>query len=165
MDLAKYQAEATKTASPQAFTLAYLVPGIVGEVGEMFGQRAKSVWHGWSVEKTTEEIVLEYGDICWMTAVLLTTFDTDTTDEGGEWREDVNPWSVLLNLAGTVFHWYSDPFTLKFLPAAAENLWVALEHFCEAITGRTFDYVLQANLDKLSSRAQRGVLLGKGDHR
>jgi len=57
MNLHEYTVQAEATAQPAAHDRAYLIPMIVGEVGELFGQRAKAVWHGWAPERLQAELV------------------------------------------------------------------------------------------------------------
>jgi NTP pyrophosphatase (non-canonical NTP hydrolase) len=71
MKLSEYQSAALSTAMEKAFSLDYLVPMIIGELGELSGQKAKAHWHGWPAEKLEVELVSEYGDVCWGTAILL----------------------------------------------------------------------------------------------
>jgi hypothetical protein len=63
--------------------------------------------------------------------------------------------------------WYVgvDPSMHIHITGEACVLWLELEAHCEAITGMPFDIVLRANLEKLRSRAERGTLVGRGDHR
>jgi len=49
--------------------------------------------------------------------------------------------------------------------AEAKWLWGFLQMNCESITGESFEYVLAANVAKLSSRRERGALQGSGDNR
>lgn len=171
MKLADYQREAARTAQPAAYDRDYLVPMIVGELGELFGQRAKSVWHGWSPARLKAELTLEYGDIAWGTAILLDLEGWADVDgvvpqpSRSVWGTHLDPWHQLLNKATGLHLFYTSPDNTRFLPQEARVLWVLLERHCEAITGSTWDEVLQANLAKLASRAARGVLQGAGDHR
>lgn len=176
LTLAAYQDRAIITAEPRAFHLDYLIPGIIGEIGELFGQRAKSYWHEWPAEKLQEELVNEYGDICWMTALLLTTYNVrtltpavpDTTR-----RIDFGPrdrWTSLL--AGAISIKLNHQMELEgisetedWTALAAEKLWRNLRDNCFHITGVEFQVVLEKNLAKLADRAARGVLRGQGDHR
>ena len=169
-DLAAYQQQAQSTADPEAFELEYLIPGIMGEVGELFGHRAKAFWHGSPAEDLSFELVSEYGDIAWMTAILLGTFGITEIDEDHRaamnhpWAGKVDGWVSLANRAlALVNGWVEDQYHL--LPSGAQALWVALELRSEQITGQGFSSVLDGNLKKLSDRAARGVLKGNGDHR
>lgn len=159
--LQPYQRQALITAQPPAFYPNYLIPGIVGEVGEMFGQRAKAFWHGWPSAKLQAETVNEYGDICWMTAVFLSTYHISTVEL--EEPHPYDPWVGLLTEAQNLYALYA--FNETYISNAAKRLWSFLEINCNAITDTDFDIVLATNLTKLASRAERGVLRGSGDHR
>lgn len=159
MDLQDYQIEACKTAHERAYHLEYLLPGIMGEVGELFGRKAKGYWHGWDEEKLNEELASEYGDIAWMTALLLIHFDVHDIEgwpSGGGW-ETSDLWDNLFLMAGS----------LQVMPEVlgAQTLWHRLELYCKTITGHDFDYVLRKNLQKLADRQARGTLVGEGNHR
>lgn len=166
--LKDYLAQALVTADPKAFQHQYLIPGIVGEVGELFGQNAKAVWHGWAQEKLTKELVSEYGDIAWMTAVLL---HVETCEDGSEieipvftTRLDDDALHLLLMRSTSLHLFYSEGLT-GYIGEAASRLWSALEEKCKAVTGVSFQEVLDANIVKLTDRAARGVLKGQGDNR
>lgn len=174
MELMEYQAAAAATAMPKAFEDAYLIPMIVGEIGELFGQRAKSHWHGWDADKLKLELMSEFGDVCWGTAILLSTrgvhhlkVERDEMFEHARtrWGNRIDPWQVLLTRSFHLSQWYSEQETTQYIAGEAMYLWRDLYHTCQAITGASFDEVLQMNLDKLASRAARGTLIGAGDHR
>jgi hypothetical protein len=170
MTLAQYQTDALATAQPEAFSLEYLIPMIVGETGELFGHRAKGFWHGWDADVLQTELVAEYGDIAWGTAVLLYTqevHEISATLQASSHRWagfKVDPWQQLLDNASSLHLMYSET-QLQWLPTTAQQMWQTLERNSEAITGAPFAEVLANNIDKLASRAARGVLQGKGDHR
>ena len=172
LDLAAYQARATATAEDEAYQLEYLIPGIMGEVGELFGHRAKAVWHGYTKGQLKEELVSEYGDIAWMTAVLLHRENVSALDpelvkatQSHPWATKVDPWLSLANRASQLYTMWVEGYDGPRLVDSAVSLWLALEFRSSAITGAAFNDVLQANLDKLADRASRGVLRGNGDHR
>lgn len=171
MKLADYQSKALRTAQPRAFDNDYLIPMIVGEVGELLGQRAKAHWHGWSPARLREELVSEYGDVAWGTAVLLhVEGSSDIKVKPREIPLTVfghrpDPWYALVVRASYLYQFYTQEETHCYIRGEAQQLWLKLEHHCEAITGVPFDEVLNANLHKLASRAARGVLVGSGDHR
>jgi hypothetical protein len=170
--LANYQARAAATAQPAAYDRAYLIPMIVGEVGELFGQRAKAVWHGWEPSRLQEELVSEYGDVCWGVAILL-QMEGAANLQGSRlrqpvltsWGNEPDPWQQLQARAGWLYRFHTQKETHQFICGEAKQLWLLLEANCQAITGVPFDAVLGANLAKLASRAARGTLVGQGDHR
>lgn len=170
MELKEYQELATATAEPRAYDLAYLIPGIVSEVGELLGQQAKAHWHGWETEKLQDALVLEYGDIAWLTAVLLKVQGKDNTLPHTVARSETAPEQQLVSIAAGLHQGWSHPQLLEddrqqWLTEDAVRMWRRLEQHAETITGSSFDTVLRANLDKLASRAQRNVLRGSGDYR
>ena len=167
MNLNEYQAQALTTCLPSARSREYLIPGIVAEVGELYGKRAKSVRDDWAEDRLQHELAFEYGDVAWMTAILLDVEGVHTiwaqhhpramSFTGGR----VDPFQALLSrvviLANADFH--------DYVLTEAQGLWKDLEQHCQTVTGWSFEDVLKANLDKLASRQQRGVLTGAGDNR
>lgn len=170
MELKDYQAGATSTAEPRAYDLQYLIPGLMGELGELFGQRAKGHWHSWTEEKLLTELKLEYGDIAWLTAVLLKRLGVDSVTpvkEGDHrsWIGKSNPYTVITSYITSLHLLWVEGYGDEYLTQNASALWTALQSHALTVTGHPFDAVLQANLDKLASRAARNVLQGAGDHR
>ena len=162
--LAEYQKLALQTAMPEAFLPSYLVPSIVGEVGELFGKRGKAVRDHWEPERLDRELAAEYGDVLWMTAILLHSLDVDEVTLPPLTRSHRDPWYDLLDLS----QWLYEEHMQEVKPSLrkpAITLWQALVKDCESITGHTLPYVMQINIDKLLSRQARGVLTGSGDNR
>lgn len=161
--LRDYQAQALTTVQDRAMDLDYLVPAIVGEVGELFGQRAKAHWQNWDEERIAEELVLEYGDVAWMTAVLLHKYEAGELgadvwmSANNRWSDKIEPWMALLSRAESLYLYYSEGEE-QYLEHAAKRLWSVLEYRAEAITGKPFQASLDANLAKLAARAERGTL-------
>lgn len=169
--LTDYLSQALATADKQAFDLQYLIPAIVGEVGELFGQNAKAHWHGWDADELQAQLVKEYGDIAWMTAVLIHVRTTNLAAPNIEdldlifkTRLEEDPKHLLL-MRATALHLYYTMGLREYILDEAARLWAALAEKCEAITGVSFQDVLDHNIDKLTSRAARGVLKGQGDNR
>lgn len=189
--LTDYITVAKSTAQPEAYSYEYLVPAILGEVGEVFGQIAKAHWHGWSHEKLTTELVAEYGDICWMTAILIDhrfemeTYDLEYEDTPTEFApfigmqvisERVNKMVEALNREAEAEEVVQDsPYNndalvrLESLASHTDELllklWAYLEVHAVQVTGSEISVALAYNAEKLASRAERGVLRGAGDHR
>ena len=167
MNLQEYQAQALTTCLPSALSREYLLPGIVAEVGELFGKKAKAVRDGWADQALKFELIKEYGDVAWMTAVLL------ELEQVRHITEKHNP--RVLSFIGRT----PDPLTSilarvnvlvnedfhEYVPTEAQGLWLDLSAHCQSITGTDFDRVLRINLEKLASRQQRGTLTGSGDYR
>lgn len=169
MGLADYQKRALTTAAPVAHTYEYLAHGLVGEVGEFAGRIAKGVWKGDRESNAYwADLALEYGDIAWMTAVLLNKQGIHGRDSWGAPlnapTEDVSsPLGIILAEVGYLYRIYASKVTGYTLDA--RYLWDLLETHCYRLTSHEWNDVLQMNLDKLASRAERGVLIGNGDHR
>lgn len=172
-----YVEAARETADPEAYHLEYLVPGIVGEIGELFGQRAKAHWHGWPDEQLRTELTSELGDIAWMTAILLDRFGVteiprEEYDKMDRPYANAIPVSSLLLARATSLHGAHmssldlEELAERLIPATATSLWVLIETRSAQITeGADFPEVLDYNLKKLADRAARKVLKGSGDHR
>ena len=155
MNLDDYTPQATATAEPRAYDLEYLLPGITGEVGEFFAEFAKQHWHETDRSAT---IVDEYGDIAWLTAVLLDRLGLDaaTVDQ----ITDVRPYTdhaaaleLLLARASSVYR--SEE---SHLPVRAANLWVTLAQHSEVLAGASWNDVLSRNIQKLAERASKDEL-------
>lgn len=170
MHLHEYQTKAMTTAEPRAYHHAYLVPGILGEVGELFGHIAKGYWHQRPAGEQQALVEKEYGDVAWMCALLLHT--EGVTDlqvpphfSPGWGGQKPDPMALLLSAAAQVHSAYLNRPHYDWMQEAAQRLWYVLVTQCQAVTGTDYDTVLQINLDKLASRAARGVLQGAGDNR
>lgn len=169
MQLSEYQKKALSTAAPIAHTYEYLAHGLVGEVGEFSGRIAKGVWKG---DRNTgacwADLALEYGDIAWMTALLLNKQHIHGRDAWGQplgvlTEDPSSPLGEIMAEVGHLYRIYATNITGYTLDA--RWLWDLLETNCERLTRHSWDEVLQMNVDKLASRAARGVLVGNGDHR
>jgi NTP pyrophosphatase (non-canonical NTP hydrolase) len=172
-----YVKAARETADPEAYDLEYLIPGIVGEIGEIFGQRAKAHWHGWPTEQLRTELTSELGDVAWMTAILLDRFgvteipreEYDKMDRS--YTNAIPVSSLLLARAESLHNAHMSSLDLdeiaeRLIPATAASLWALIETRSPQITeGAKFGEVLDYNLKKLADRAARKVLKGSGDHR
>lgn len=164
--LKDYQQQALTTAMPEAFQKDYLIPSIVGEVGELFGKRGKAVRDHWTEERLRRELAAEYGDITWMAAVLLHVESVNTVPKKyASTPLAKDPWYDLLDLSNWLYEEYSQSVPPPSLRKPASILWQSLENNCQRITGYSFDLVLAGNITKLRSRQERGVLTGSGDAR
>ena len=147
MNLTDYTPAALATCEDSSRDLKYLIPGLIGEVGELFGEVARVQRLG---QPRTEQIIDEYGDIAWMTAVLLDHLGVgEVSPMGGlryvQGREAAL--ELILARAAAVHRSGSD-----VLPGRAAALWSTLADHAEAVTGVSFDEVLSANLEKLAAR-------------
>lgn len=172
--LYQYQEIALRTAQDRALSFEYLIPGIIEEIGELFGQTAKAHWHGWPEAQLKAELISEYGDIAWKTAVLLHWQGVHSIDDRQEMTtlatSNDDPWGDLLQAGQDLYeehrhHELTTLATSQCLTNSAQRLWFTLFMHCQAVTGETFDFVLAFNESKLRDRETRGVLQGKGDHR
>lgn len=160
--LTEYMEAAAQTAEPAAYDLAYLLPGLVGEVGELFGKFAKEHWHGFDM---SEDIALEYGDIAWLTAILIKSAGTLERDQEmlARTRPSATDQEALEGLLSRVASVYRAGHGMVGFKAL--GLWQYLAANCPVMTGYTWAQVLQMNLDKLAARKADGTLRGNGDHR
>lgn len=175
MNLSEYQKKALSTAAPIAHTYEYLAHGLIGEVGEFAGRIAKGVWKGDRGHAAFySDLALEYGDIAWMAAILMNKQGIHGRDAWGQpfarsYSRDVHtpeamvPLSEIMAEAAYLYRIYAMNTTSYLLDS--RRLWDLLETHCEQLTRHSWDDVLQMNVDKLASRASRGVLIGNGDHR
>ena len=168
--LAEYLPQALATVQPEARSLSYLVPGIAGEVGELLGHTAKAVWHGTDEEDLCRELAYEYGDVAWMTAVLLDTTGRTALSADDAVQRRVDRWSAdhpltaLFGRAAGLLKAHDDEDPDR-VGAHAQHMWSSLATLAQATTGYSFEEILDMNVEKLASRAERGVLKGNGDHR
>lgn len=171
-----YLQQAKETADPEAYDLDYLVPGIVGEIGELFGQRAKAHWHGWPADRLRGELVSELGDIAWMTAILLDRYSVEEIPfvelkkMERAYATAIPVSSLLLSRALDLHNARMSALELddlerRYIPEIGIRLWSLIEKRSEDIAGAPFEEVLDYNLEKLADRAARKVLKGSGDHR
>ena len=189
--LMDYIEAAKATAQPEAYDYNYLIPGLLGEVGEVYGQIAKNQWHGWSEEKFETELVAEYGDICWMTAILMDhrfemdTYDLEVEDAPTEFAPFIGMQVIgeRVNKLVEALNWESDAgqkvqdfphsnqaLTLlesldNYTDEMLVKLWAYLVVYAPVVTGSEIQKSLDYNAEKLASRKARGVLRGAGDHR
>lgn len=155
MDLDTYTPQALSTAEPRAHDLQYLLPGIIGETGEFFAEFAKQHWHG---TDRADTIVDEYGDIAWLTAVLLNRYDIGQAEVRAMTRTTVyttreSALDLLLSRAAAVYR-----SAEAQRPQRAAGLWQVLEDSAEVLTGKPLSAALEVNLAKLAQRHGAGEL-------
>ena len=156
-----YQEQALTTALPSALTMDYLAPGLIAELGEVFGKQAKAVRDGWDEERLNREVIPELGDCMWFLALIAHLAGTQVNGVS-ENRLILDDLAAAMDSATQILVWRDhDGF----------NIQTHLEILLNCITsnaicnGSTLEAVAQANLDKLASRQARGVLGGSGDAR
>lgn len=170
MTLLEYTKEAEKTANyPKDFAREYLSLGILGESGEVCDKFKKLIRDkGWYFGRPVEEvsakaIALELGDVLWYVAMYGKEFGhkNDYVFDGRYAGYDAFNGSVgMVRDAYDLINSY-DEFTLT------DNIYRMLckiTSVAKAI-GYTLNDVAQMNIEKLSSRKERGVLGGSGDNR
>ena len=168
--LEEYLPKALSTIQDEAKDLEYLAPGIAGEVGELLGHVAKAHWHHTPEEDLCRELAFEYGDVAWMTAVLLHVTDGADLSAPSAVARRVNTWATdhplesLFGRAAAILRAKNDG-DVDRLRQQAQHMWSALSTMAEPATGYTFDEILEMNSAKLADRAARGTLKGNGDHR
>lgn len=160
MELKEYQARALETALPTALNEAYLTPMIVEEIGEVFGKVAKATRDEWETERFEQEMLKEVGDVCWGVAVYAHHIGATLPAHKGVEEEDME--TVLSAIIYEANNLYAYPWEVE---DALEGIWVTLQAGARALTGHSFDQVLEANLAKLADRQARSVISGSGDDR
>lgn len=175
MDLKTYTDLARRTALPTAYDYQYLAPGLVSEVGELYGVEAKTHRDDLPLATHHHKMVGEWGDVAWVTALLVHHTGTLLDAEGTPYRTpgrpagqvpaDAYPLPYMLAYATKIDRIAGDETKLLDIYNCAYALWYLLEDYAEVMTGQPFVVVLQNNLDKLLSRQSRGVLGGSGDNR
>lgn len=171
--LREYQNFTDTTAIyPQASTdLVYPTLGLFGEAGELAEYYKKHLRGGGGhlPEETRQAMLKECGDVLWYIARI--TYVVGIRDLGS-WVDNRRwlPWNldrIILNLAQAVAG-------IAALDPLAPRKEVVRRHAAHAVglIDRAAQYlnsslaeVLQANVEKLRSRQQRGVLDGSGDNR
>ena len=160
-DFATYQQQALTTALPSALTMDYLAPGLIAELGEVFGKQAKAVRDDWDADRLNREVCAELGDCAWFIALIghVTGTQVDKMQEDRLLLDDL---TTAMDSASLIMVWYDhDGFNIK---THLDIILNCLESHSIRY-GSTLEAVAQANLDKLASRQARGVLGGSGDAR
>ena len=153
MELKEYTEKALLTAEPRAFDLKYLLPGIAGEVGEIFAEFAKEHWHG--TDRSAGKVD-ELGDVAWLTAVLIHSLQADTSMDRrrpAPLNSSHEALEALLWHASTLLGSPRD-----VLPIRALRMWDLLEVAAPAITGKPLQESLETNIEKLAERAENNSL-------
>ena len=153
-DFKTYQEQALTTALPSALTMDYLAPGLIAELGEVFGKQAKAVRDGWDEERLNREVCAELGDCLWFIALISHVTDSEPTG----FFYCPNMQDAMCNAVSLMG---CDPSSYRrYLVRIFRQLAVEAETH-----GSTLEAVAQANLDKLADRQARGTITGSGDTR
>lgn len=170
-----YLPSALETALPSSLTLGYIIPGLIAELGELYGVQAKAIRDDYSGEETRTRLVAEYGDVAWFAALLVHLTEDRLPSHSKEYRvippaPELDALGSLLTRAAEFTHsaWdqrHVGPHATAWMAIRAQLLWSALEQYSERVTGAPFSEVLAYNIVKLADRKRRGVLSGSGDAR
>jgi len=168
MNIEEYQKRAVATALPTALNYDYLLPGLVAEVGEVFGKVAKAVRDEWSRERLQEELKAELGDVCWFW-VLIAHLSYVEPYMGKAVGENLAEKEVLTDLIEVTNRVWELPAPTEHNRSNAWYYWVELFPAYISRVAMVFDLdiyeVLEYNINKLESRKERGTLKGSGDSR
>lgn len=177
MDIKEYQKAALTTAIfPASVKIIYPSWGLMGELGE-FSNKIKKIIrdNNFRIDDDNRlHAMLELGDIMWYAVVLLNSVGLEpekynTThrniSEGDATLISFETFSDLcdkcLSFTKAAKNYHSRPIILK-------RSFVELVCDVEILAGQlgyTLEQVMQANIDKLASRAKRGTIGGSGDDR
>jgi len=170
MTFQEYQTYTRKTAQyPQTRRILYpllKLGGEIGEVSEKVGKVLRDEKENFSGKELA--IAIEIGDVLWYVAAL--SYEMEINLEFPEITSAEDIFLTTLNLqrlqgklVSRVFETWED----KFPPAITRLLKQILKSAGELafLLGYSLTEIAQLNLDKLSSRKQRGVIGGSGDDR
>jgi hypothetical protein len=139
------------TASPME--MAYIALGLLGELGELADHQPSS-----------PEFAAELGDVLWYLArgwrVLGVELDGLRNQDG-----DYDGPFKIANLSKKLIRDGDQEYLKEKLREAYLDTYLAMVGEIESAGFDDLRSVLQANVDKLESRKERGVLKGSGDHR
>lgn len=110
------------------------------------------------LSETLEDAVKELGDIAYYVAMIANCLKHRIEPEPNSDQLGYN----ILRLCESVKKYYRDDSVAIYgedMPKLVNQLWFVLQTF------PNFDKVIEANVEKLSSRKARGVIQGSGDNR
>lgn len=168
MELSEYQQRAVATALPTALSYDYLIPGLVAEVGEVFGKVAKSVRDEWPRERLQEELKAELGDCVWFYVLICHVANIDPR-YAKTYPEALSDKEVLQDLLEVTARLQDLTTRTDFRESNAWHYWMELYPSYIARVAMVYELdmqeVLEYNINKLESRKARGTLKGSGDVR
>lgn len=182
MNFSKYQKEATTTMMfNKKIALPYILLGIVGESSELFEKIVKSEQEG---EKQKDLIIKEMGDIFWYLAAWSDFVDNDLEKLIISTLTKEKPHPVFLAMdivieSGRIaeygkkllrdnFEQYEEGILDETKKASIDASVGKIAGFLMKLSmcyQLDYETILQANIDKLKSRVDRGVIGGSGDER
>lgn len=158
---------------PKDRELEYLMFGMVDETME-FKEKVQG-------STSLEDVVAEFGDVCWYTARMLDHLEVSETEvnkiniEYANVEGSTDTFSMLLQdvdvylgrMCGNIKKYIRDDNPEKLKELESNTLIVAnrLQHMAPHIGAYNLKNALKLNVDKLSDRQERGVLKGDGDKR
>ena len=157
-----YQELAMKTCLPSAKNCAYAHFGMLAEVRELeaklVGAKAKEIRDDdFDKIKAKNAIVDEIGDCYWFIALMCELTDYKFSEVF--WNR-----VIALKMSWTFYR-----KSLKFIPSIKKSyeLWNTISKLQTLVfvLGLPLNDILQRNIDKLASRAERGKIKGNGDER
>lgn len=147
-----YQRRAWKLAEGRAVELDYLIPGLVGKVGELFAHRSRAHRDDDPFREVAPRYVLAYGAAAWMTATALRAYGVvalprwakDSARQQLQHRRPDPGADLLADVTAAYTAWSDD--VGEELVEELTRTWVTLQASCAPITGRAFPDVLDENL-------------------
>ena len=168
VNIEEYQQRAVATALPTALNYDYLIPGLVAEVGEVFGKVAKSVRDEWSRERLQDELKAELGDCVWFSVLICHVADVEPAPLKRV-VEDLTSQEVLTDLLEVTNKLQEISSRREFESHNAWYFWTELYTQYIARVAMVYEIdmqeILEYNIEKLESRKARGTLKGSGDSR
>ena len=168
VNIEEYQQRAVATALPTALNYDYLIPGLVAEVGEVFGKVAKSVRDEWSRERLQDELKAELGDCVWFYALLCHVADLEPRDAEA-YPEALRDKEVLQDLLDATSRIQDLTTWTSLQGSSAWHYWMEIYPSYIARVAMVYEIdmqeILEYNIEKLESRKARGKLKGNGDTR
>jgi NTP pyrophosphatase (non-canonical NTP hydrolase) len=190
-DLLQYQQEAVYTKLyPEDKCLEYCALGLIGETGELLGKTIDAQVPGSQI--TVLDINKEIGDVFWYIVAMAEDLDSEAQKiEAGPrsgivyleqrrtshkiltYKNTAAPLSIALMEFAEICEKVKKllrkdkPFTIELYHFIIEKLGNGLTSLLDVmeIYNLTFEQIAKANIEKLASRADRGVLQGDGDNR
>lgn len=168
VNIEEYQQRAVATALPTALNYDYLIPGLVAEVGEVFGKVAKSVRDEWSRERLQDELKAELGDCVWFWVLICKKMQMLLPKPYAP-PEDLSVQEVISDLLEVTTRLQGLTEREGFIDSYAWHYWIRLYPDYIARVAMVYEIdmqeILEYNIEKLESRKARGTITGSGDVR
>lgn len=168
VNIEEYQQRAVATALPTALNYDYLIPGLVAEVGEVFGKVAKSVRDEWSRERLQDELKAELGDCVWFWVLICKKMQMLLPKPYAP-PEDLSVQEVISDLLEVTTRLQGLTEREGFIDSYAWCYWIRIYPDYIARVAMVYEIdmqeILEYNIEKLESRKARGTITGSGDVR